>query len=89
MNEHVDSALTELRWAGNEAVGEGYDLPGFHLKSARVYAMLAVAAEIADLHKTFGAYLEASTHPLMKPAPADDSWITMVPVESADQEGPS
>jgi hypothetical protein len=62
-NEHIDSALDELRWAGNEQIGEGYDLPGFHLKSAHVHAMLAVAAEIADLRASIDTFQQGTTHP--------------------------
>ena len=85
MNEHVDSALDSLRWANTS---NNTDQQSFHLKAAHVSAMLAVAAEIADLHQSIGAYLEASTHPLMKPAPGDDSWIKMTPVEAAQHEEP-
>lgn len=57
MNKRVDGALDNLRWANNASGREQQD---FLLAQAHVQAMLAVAEEVADLHKTIGEYLEAN-----------------------------
>ena len=70
MTDHENEDITAAESLLADASMAQPQLASLYVKKAHVHAMLAVAQEIFSLHQTIGAYLEASTHPIITLPPS-------------------